>query len=40
LAKEKIQVPLSFELGWQRQRPDGRIVPSAAKTSDSQAALR
>lgn len=40
LAKEKIQVPLIFELGWQRQEPKGRTVAGAAEAPESQAALR
>jgi hypothetical protein len=40
LAKEKLQVPLTFELGWQRQDPKGQAVASPEKTSDAQAALR
>jgi len=40
LAKDKIQVPLTFELGWQRRRLGGQVAPNAAKASDSQAALR
>lgn len=40
LAKEKIQVPLTFELGWQRQDRRGQAGRRPAKASDSQAALR
>ena len=40
LAKEKIQVPLAFELGWQRQGSRDRATSTAAKTSDSRTALR
>lgn len=40
LAKEKIQVPLNFELGWQRQGGPGQASPSATKNADSQASLR
>lgn len=40
LAKEKVQVPLTFELGWQRQGSRAQVAPSAPKTSGSQPALR
>lgn len=40
MAKEKIQVPLTFELGWQRPGGEGRIDPHSTKVSDAQAALR
>jgi len=40
LAKEKIQVPLSFELGWQRQDGHGQSAASAAKVAAAQVALR
>lgn len=40
LAKEKIQVPLTFELGWQRQRSEAQGPVESAKTRDSRAALR
>jgi hypothetical protein len=42
LAKEKIQVPLTFELGWQRQEAeaDAPDAPEeSAQASASQAAL-
>jgi hypothetical protein len=38
LAKERIQVPLTFELGWQRQRAEVQ-PPQAEKNADSRAAL-
>jgi len=41
LAKEKVQVPLSFELGWQRQHPE--VAAASTETeqpSASQPALR
>lgn len=40
LAKEKIQVPLTFELGWQRQEGPGQATPGATKNADPRAALR
>jgi len=39
LAKEKVQVPLTFELGWQRQRSEVRPAIDAGRAS-SQTALR
>jgi hypothetical protein len=40
LAKEKVQVPLTFELGWQRQEAQGQIAPVAAESTRAQPALR
>jgi hypothetical protein len=41
LAKSKIQVPLTFELGWQRQGAEARRPQNPEKTSaDAQPALR
>jgi hypothetical protein len=40
LAKEKIQVPLTFELGWQRQDPGAKAGQVQPQRADSQAALR
>ena len=40
LAKEKTQVPLTFELGWQRQDGRAQSTPSASKPSDTQPVLR
>lgn len=40
LAKEKVQVPLTFELGWQRQRTEAHPPVETAQVSDSQHALR
>lgn len=40
LAKEKIQVPLSFELGWQRQRSEVAAPKETEQASASQPALR
>jgi DNA-directed RNA polymerase subunit RPC12/RpoP len=40
LAKEKVQVPLTFELGWQRQNAHGEVTPSVPAPSGTQAALR
>lgn len=31
LAKEQVQVPLTFELGWQRQGEDGELNPRPDK---------
>jgi DNA-directed RNA polymerase subunit RPC12/RpoP len=41
LAKEKVQVPLTFELGWQRQRTEMQSTADPVKASGgSQPALR
>jgi hypothetical protein len=40
LAREKIQVPLTFELGWQRQDREGEGPVDTTPPSESQAALR
>jgi len=40
LAKEKVQVPLTFELGWQRRDGQGRPVAGPAKATHAQVALR
>lgn len=41
LAKEKIQVPLTFELGWQRQEAlSPQAMTGSGKASSSQRALR
>jgi len=40
LAKEKIQVPLTFELGWQRQETHGQATPATKDPADAQVALR
>lgn len=40
LAKEKIQVPLTFELGWQRQDAHGQGASVAKASRDAQAVLR
>lgn len=40
LAKEKIQVPLNFELGWQREGRQGKDTPRATDSAASAAALR
>ncbi len=40
LAKDKIQVPLTFELGWQRQDEQAEAVPEAEKASRRRAAAR
>jgi hypothetical protein len=36
LAKEKVQVPLTFELGWQRQRMEARIAGGTPSATGSQ----
>jgi hypothetical protein len=40
LAKEKIQVPLIFELGWQRQEAEAQPTVAPSKASGSQPAMR
>lgn len=40
LAKERIQVPLSFELGWQRQEDREQAEIRIEKTSDVSVAAR
>jgi hypothetical protein len=40
LAREKIQVPLTFELGWQRQETAAQTTAPAANSSASRPALR
>jgi hypothetical protein len=42
LAKEKVQVPLIFELGWQRQETEREspVAPGVTEAPDSRAALR
>lgn len=40
LAKERVQVPLTFELGWQRQEFEGRSSTAAEKAANPQPALR
>jgi len=40
LAKEKVQVPLTFELGWQRQEDKGRPAMAADEAASPQPALR
>ncbi len=32
LAKDKVQVPLTFELGWQRQRTEAQATAKTAST--------
>jgi hypothetical protein len=39
LAKEKVQVPLTFELGWQRQEIKGQTT-ALNEVSSNQPALR
>jgi hypothetical protein len=39
LAKERLQVPLTFELGWQRQGAKAQAQPEAAKDPASQRAV-
>jgi len=40
LAKERIQVPLAFELGWQRQRSQAEPAATPSATPASQPAAR
>jgi hypothetical protein len=40
LAKDKVQVPLTFELGWQRQEGEERHVDRPAEAATAQPALR
>jgi hypothetical protein len=41
LAKDKVQVPLTFELGWQRQRTaESQATAAPATTEAGQPALR
>jgi len=40
LAKEKVQVPLTFELGWQRQDVQAQAAPTAKAPTAPEAALR
>ncbi|HWO83407.1 MAG TPA: hypothetical protein VNM38_06420 [Solirubrobacterales bacterium] len=40
LAKERIQVPLAFELGWQRQRSQAEAAATPPAAPASQAAAR
>lgn len=40
LAKEKVQVPLNFELGWQRQDAAERPAPRPRKASPQRVGAR
>lgn len=40
LARDKVQVPLTFELGWQRRRAEVRLAEDVLKTTGSQPVLR
>lgn len=40
LAREKIQVPLIFELGWQRQETKAQAPAEVSEAPSSQPALR
>lgn len=40
LAKDKVQVPLSFELGWQRQRAEVKQPAEDLEVAGSQPAVR
>jgi hypothetical protein len=40
LAREKVQVPLTFELGWQRQKTEAQAAPAPEQAPGSQHALR
>lgn len=35
LAKEQVQIPLSFELGWQLGAAEGRVVEGGDETTNS-----
>lgn len=39
LAKEKVQVPLTFELGWQRQDVRGQAPPAPKEPVGAQSAM-
>lgn len=39
LAKERVQVPLTFELGWQRQEAKSRPAAVTGKVENHQPAL-
>jgi DNA-directed RNA polymerase subunit RPC12/RpoP len=40
LAKEQVQVPLTFELGWQRPAAPARAAPTKVQPAEAQPALR
>lgn len=40
LAKDRVQVPLTFELGWQGQGSHGQAEPAATQAPDPRHALR
>jgi protein-arginine kinase activator protein McsA len=40
LAKDKVQVPLTFELGWQRQRAEVQPAEDVLETTSSQPTTR
>jgi hypothetical protein len=40
LAKEKVQIPLTFELGWQRQGGQPQMATAPSKGAPSRPALR
>jgi hypothetical protein len=40
LAKEKLQVPLTFELGWQRDRAKGKVGSDAGEGPRGQISVR
>ena len=40
LAKEKVQIPLTFELGWQREEVGVETPPKAGDSSLSPAVVR
>lgn len=40
LAKEKIQVPLAFELGWQRREPHEQATSATPTPTGAHAAMR
>jgi hypothetical protein len=40
LAKEKVQVPLTFELGWQQEEAKAETAPEAGESSLGTASAR
>ncbi len=40
LAKEKVQVPLTFELGWQRQEPPEQATSAPPEPATTPTAVR
>jgi hypothetical protein len=40
MAKERVQVPLTFELGWRRPAPEGETPVATERVEAPQATLR